>query len=684
MSSRYRQPFSRLRVLAATLSLVGMATSGAVHAQDLTTAASPGGDPRPKVKRLLPSGPRPLRQKMAPEAIAERLKHSTCFIVFIKGGKYRHHGTGWVLDIAERLIVTNHHVVDGDGPPDSLLCFFPVSRNGEWVTDPVHYLQNGNLACRGTVIASTAQHDLALLQLDRIPAGIKPLPIAARSAAPGSQLHSVASLQSGTQTMWTYTFGRVRGVGLRDNAFGHRTRMIECQMAINQGNSGGAIVNDYGDVVGVVEGGAVSRPNSPVNDVTFHVDVLQLTGYLKSVRNLVDANSAERLFLRGKGHFLNRRYDQATADLSAAIRLDSRYSAAYTQRGLTFLQQKNLDSALGDFNDALRLDSADSAAYSGRGQVYARKGKHLDAVKEFSNAIRFNANRDADYHRRGKSYQRLKQISSAYTDFVKAAELDPGYAPYHCDSGIAARLLGKYDDSLKHLETALSKRKYHRYVNQSGLTLLKMNRHQDALKAFLAANSLRIEQTRTASPVYLYNAGFAAEKLQAWKLAIAAYTEGISLNSPDRGINADLYHRRGLLRKRLGENEKAAADLAMAAKLDPKSYGNRSTKATRVKGGLYQSLAGMWKFDGTKLAKQVPVVAVASFTAQGSFHSAFAVRDQSGQVKKTQETGTYEINGDSITFTAKNTSRSRKFTFEKGVLWVQFEGWWIPFTRAKS
>jgi hypothetical protein len=68
--------------------------------------------------------------------------------------------------------MTNYHVAGDRG---SVMVYFPAYQDGELVTDSRNKDQLGLV---GTLRAGSARKDLAILELDRIPDGVVPLPLA--------------------------------------------------------------------------------------------------------------------------------------------------------------------------------------------------------------------------------------------------------------------------------------------------------------------------------------------------------------------------------------------------------------------------------------------------------------------------------------------------------------------------
>src|SRR5205823_3994391 len=137
--------------------------------------------------------------------------------------------------------------------------FFPRFDGDELLVESGDYLRK-QTPIDGRVLATDGNRDLALVQLASLPDGIEPLPLAQKSPSPGETVHSIGNsglyegLSSGS--LWWYTQGTVRQVSLhrveaKDKKA--RVRMIETQSPVNRGDSGGPVLNNQAEVVGVTD-----------------------------------------------------------------------------------------------------------------------------------------------------------------------------------------------------------------------------------------------------------------------------------------------------------------------------------------------------------------------------------------------------------------------------------------------
>ena len=176
-------------------------------------------------------------------------------------------GTGVVLT-KDGYIVTNAHVVDGAGSINVLL------------TD--------DRVLPAVIIGSDEISDLAVLQVqaqDLIPAQFgdsAQLQIGDTVAAIGDPL--------GVKFRGTYTDGIVSAINRDVDMDGRTMTLIQTNAALNSGNSGGPLINCYGQVIGIntmkigaftdsagVEGIGFAIPSVTVKDI---VDQLILQGYV--------------------------------------------------------------------------------------------------------------------------------------------------------------------------------------------------------------------------------------------------------------------------------------------------------------------------------------------------------------------------------------------------------------------
>jgi S1-C subfamily serine protease len=172
-------------------------------------------------------------------------------------------GRGAFIDKDRRLVLTNYHVVL-DNPTAKV--FFPHFKDGQAVAEKDFYRERAKkLAIDARVIAVSKAADLAILKLDSLPDDTEPLALAASSPDPGDTVHSIGSAGK-SDALFGYVKGSVRQVYKKEwkaeiepkKSANFDAKVIETDSATNPGDSGGPLLNDKGELVGVTHGGAIN------------------------------------------------------------------------------------------------------------------------------------------------------------------------------------------------------------------------------------------------------------------------------------------------------------------------------------------------------------------------------------------------------------------------------------------
>lgn len=204
------------------LAIAAIATAAGAALVFATGALSPGGNDRGAVQRVV-----------------ERVAPSTVFIEARRDGRRVGGGSGWVLDGAEGLVVTNAHVVNGG---TSVL----VGRGSELV--------------EAVVVGVAPCEDLAVLRVSGV-AGLRSLPVGNQSSL--EQGETVVAVgypaNASAEERLTSTSGVVSVVrtAYREPALDvpRYPNVVQTDAAINPGNSGGPLVDLDGRLVGVSSAG---------------------------------------------------------------------------------------------------------------------------------------------------------------------------------------------------------------------------------------------------------------------------------------------------------------------------------------------------------------------------------------------------------------------------------------------
>ena len=300
-----------------------------------------------------PSAGRALAQTPAQgEVVYQSLMRATVWILVPQGKDVFTTGSGVLVDSDRRLVVTNYHVV-GNAKQASVV--FPVyAAGGRLVSERRPYVDQVRTgkALVGRVVAIKPQLDLALIELPRLPDTARALALGQQPVRPGQRVHAVGN-PGASAGMWLYTegkvrqafFGELRAVSrpAADQPPGPelviRANLIETTNPTNEGDSGGPLANDAGELVGITQGGA-----RDARLLSFFIAVAEVRGLLASVgvrspkagtpsgaaavtRPAVDAQGQERQARRAAADLQT----QDAAKVAAALKVfTDGYALVYT------------------------------------------------------------------------------------------------------------------------------------------------------------------------------------------------------------------------------------------------------------------------------------------------------------------------------------------------------------------
>src|SRR5262245_37941009 len=223
--------------------------------------------------------------------VYQRVLKSTVWVVLIDdlgNGRARiASGSGALIDVRERLVLTNYHVVR-TAPTAKVM--FPIFNKNELVAEKEHYqnlVLRGGGGLTGKVIAKEARADLALIQLDRLPPGAAALALAANGVGPGEDVHSIGN-PAASGALWAYTRGSVKAVYRKsfrtsgpngEGAFEIDARVVETSSPVNAGDSGGPVVNGNGELVAITQG---HLSDETARSISYFIDLSEIKTFLKA------------------------------------------------------------------------------------------------------------------------------------------------------------------------------------------------------------------------------------------------------------------------------------------------------------------------------------------------------------------------------------------------------------------
>ena len=170
-------------------------------------------------------------------------------------------GSGFLLDSKRKWVLTNFHVVEG---VSEVQVFFPrTNARGEVIVAKDEYLREQPIL--GRVVRTDPHLDLAIIELEEIPDGIKPLPLATSSPHPGQEVITLGNTGAVEGSLWVFSQGHVKAIEpdwSHDFPDGQRVRFqaVVIDNSIGGGDSGGPVLNSAGHVVALVQSVRTAPP----------------------------------------------------------------------------------------------------------------------------------------------------------------------------------------------------------------------------------------------------------------------------------------------------------------------------------------------------------------------------------------------------------------------------------------
>ncbi|MBW4480435.1 MAG: tetratricopeptide repeat protein [Tolypothrix brevis GSE-NOS-MK-07-07A] len=352
----------------------------------------------------------------------------------------------------------------------------------------------------------------------------------------------------------------------------------------SSGMSGGAILNEEGELVGI-HGRAITEALEGESREVVIVGALGTTIYSclrqmlvigvdvgVKLPNVVTAMSskADNFYIEANQKYARKDYKGAIEDLNQAIRLNPNYAYAYNNRGIARKYLGDKQQALADYNTAIKINPNFAAAYYNRGVIHAEMGEKLLALADYNQAIKIDSKNADVYNNRGSVHFDLANKLLAIKDYNQAIKINPNYGEAYYNRGIAHSALGEKLLAIKDYNQAIKiNPNYSEAYYNRGNARSALGDKQKAIEDYNQA--IKINPNYVAA---YYNRGVIRAEMGNMQGALADYNQAIKIN-PNY---SEAYINRGVVRKEMGDMQGALADYNQAIKINPnfaEAYNNR-------------------------------------------------------------------------------------------------------------
>jgi tetratricopeptide (TPR) repeat protein len=409
-------------------------------------AALPFEEPGSSPVHALPSA------RLAPQEIYARGLRS---LLLVQAPHSDRHASGWLLDRSRRLAITTSEAV---GKHKTVDVAAPVFQDGRVVAETAFYRQHDRLLrqkkarVEGVVLARDERRNLALLELESVPDGTIEARFATVPPVPGDGLHALSNPR-GMDALWAYTSANVRQLGrinLDQTMDKPDPAVVLVQASLSEGDAGGLLLNDNGELVGVISG-----KSAPQQQVSYALALSEVKAFLAEKRPHWTPSTAPQFVERGVLFRKGRQYERALRDLNEAIRLDRRLAPAYGERAWVHHFLENDDRALADCDRALELDSKLVSAYCTRAEVRCRHNEWDRALTDCNMALRLDSHSAHAFSIRARIRLARGDTHNALADCDEAIWLDRELPAAHLIRGQVHARNGEHDKAIADYEQAL-------------------------------------------------------------------------------------------------------------------------------------------------------------------------------------------------------------------------------------
>ncbi len=469
--------------------------------------------------------------------------------------------SGCLMDWAHRLVLTT---ADAVGKRETVDVVFPAYRNGQVVSEAAAYrdesrlLKQKGVLTRGTVLATDARRNLALLEVGSVPADAEEVRFAAGPATPGDSLHILGN-PNRMDVLWVYTAGSVRQLGranLGQTTEGPEPAVLVVQAPLTEGEGGGPVLDDRAELVGVVSG-----KTGPQQEVAFCLTAGEVRSFMDENRLRWEPASAPALVRRGMVFTKARQYVRAAADFDAALGLDPNYAPAWAERGHAYYLRGDDDAAIRDCGRAIRLDPKACTAYCWRAAALSREGDQRQAVADCDAALAADSQNALAHAVRGNAYRLLGDLDKARADCDDAVWLDR-------QSPWAYLYRGKVYSQSGDPEKAIADYTRAMQFDENLSDAYRGRGDAEWVKSDVAAALADYDRALALNPkdaAALQGRGRALSARGEHEAALAAFAAALKID-PRR---AAVYVARGGERLRGGDRDGGLADLMEAVRLEP-------------------------------------------------------------------------------------------------------------------
>jgi tetratricopeptide (TPR) repeat protein/S1-C subfamily serine protease len=151
---------------------------------------------------------------------------------------------------------------------------------------------------------------------------------------------------------------------------------------------------------------------------------------------------------RGYTYSSLQQYEKAISDYTQAIKINSKFTSAYSSRGIAYSSLQQYEKAISDYTQAIKINPKDALIYEVRGIAYSSLQQYKKAILDYTQAIKINPKDALAFFKRGANYSSLKQYENAVLDYTQAIKINPKDTVFYMGRGAAYLPLRQYEKAI--------------------------------------------------------------------------------------------------------------------------------------------------------------------------------------------------------------------------------------------
>ncbi len=269
----------------------------------------------------------------------------------------------------------------------------------------------------------------------------------------------------------------------------------------------------------------------------------------------------EELVNLGLKEYNNLNHEEAITIFNKALQIDSNFSAAYVNRGNTYLAQKEYEKALVDMDLAIKIDPNNSIPYHNKGLILKFQNKYTEAIANYDKAINLDKNYYEAYINKLRALLIVNKQEEIKTIIENLKKEIPNNPEFCIVTYFYYTLISDYAQAIKELNIGVS------LDSKNEEILLERARLKDdwSDEKGAIADYTKLIEINPNSAQYYYGRSSSYYDLKKYENVIENCNKAISLDEN----YFEAYVMRGDVYDSLGEETKSISDYEKAISIRP-------------------------------------------------------------------------------------------------------------------